>query len=43
MVADKHLLRQLFKYGGWVGARVTAMLFYADRFAIGALLSVGAL
>lgn len=45
MIADKHLLRQLFKYGGWVTVSgVTGpVLLYADRFAIGALLSVGAL
>ncbi len=45
MIADKHLLIQLFKYGGWVTvSSVTGpVLLYADRFAIGALLSVGAL
>jgi O-antigen/teichoic acid export membrane protein len=45
MIADKHLLRQLFKYGGWVTVSNVAgpLLLYADRFAIGALLSVGAL
>jgi O-antigen/teichoic acid export membrane protein len=45
MIADKDLLRQLFKYGGWVTvSSVTGpLLLYADRFAIGALLSVGAL
>jgi O-antigen/teichoic acid export membrane protein len=45
MVTDKHLLKQLFKYGGWVTVSSVAapLLIYADRFAIGALLSVGAL
>jgi O-antigen/teichoic acid export membrane protein len=45
MVTDKHLLRQLFKYGGWITVSSVAapLLIYADRFAIGALLSVGAL
>lgn len=45
VIADKHLLRPLFKYGGWVTvSNVTGpLLIYADRFAIGSLLSVGAL
>jgi len=45
VIVDKHLRRQLFKYGGWVTvSSVTGpLLLYADRFAIGALLSVGAL
>jgi O-antigen/teichoic acid export membrane protein len=45
MIVDKHLRRQLFRYGGWVTvSSVTGpLLLYADRFVIGALLSVGAL
>ena len=45
MIADKRLLRQLFKYGSWVTvSSVTGpLLLYVDRFAIGVLLSVGAL
>src|SRR5260370_42121649 len=45
MVADKHLLRQLFKYGGWgrVSSLTGPMLLSSDRFAIGALLSLWAL
>jgi len=45
MMAEKDSLRRLIRYGGWITlSSVTApLLIYADRFSIGALLSVGAL
>jgi O-antigen/teichoic acid export membrane protein len=44
-IIEKRSLKQLLKYGSWLTvSTVTApLLMYADRFAIGALLSVGAL